>query len=159
MQALQIGAVVCAFISLLLLLIALGSDYWVANALSNTGLWKGCFYYGAIYTCRSLGMNVRDFIHATRAFMFFGLVAGAVSCIGLCSTFFGLQCGSISKAKASAIASIVAAGCVLIAMATFTGCMGTEISYGWSFGLGWASFPLFLITGGLAFRLNAAATE
>ncbi|XP_033015099.1 peripheral myelin protein 22-like [Lacerta agilis] len=159
MQALQIGAVVCAFISLLLLLIALGSDYWLANALNNTGLWKYCVNVGPIYSCSSYGMNVEDFLQATRAFMFLGMIAGAVSCIGLCGTFIGLQLGSISKAKASAIASFVAALCVLIAMATFTGSLGTEASYGWSFGLGWASFPLFLITGGLAFRLNAAATE
>ncbi|XP_033014624.1 peripheral myelin protein 22-like [Lacerta agilis] len=168
MQALQIGTVACASISLLLLLIALGSDYWVGNALSNTGLWKLCLYDGSFSTCHSYGMNVeaqngcyghltpfflslpsflKDFLHATRAFMFLGMIAGAVSCIGLCGTFIGLQLGSISKAKASAIASFVAALCVLIAMATFTGRLGTEVSYGWSFGLGWASFPLFLITG------------
>ncbi|CAI5781226.1 protein NKG7-like [Podarcis lilfordi] len=159
MQALQIGAVVCAFISLLLLLIALGSDYWLENEVSNTGLWRSCFHIGLVDTCGSYGMDVTDFVHATRAFMFFGMIAGAISCIGLCGTFFSVQFGSISKAKTAAIASIVAAGCVLIAMATFTGRAGTQHNYGWSFGLSWASFPLFLITGGLAFRVNPAATE
>ncbi|XP_077788267.1 lens fiber membrane intrinsic protein-like [Podarcis muralis] len=159
MQALQIGAVVCAFISLLLLLIALGSDYWLENEVSYAGLWRSCVNIGFGETCVSFGMDVRDYVHATRAFMFFGMIAGAVSCIGLCGTFFSVQFGSISKAKTAAIASVVAAGCVLIAMATFTGCAGTQLSYGWSFGLGWASFPLFLITGGLAFRVNPAATE
>ncbi|XP_053254190.1 protein NKG7-like [Podarcis raffonei] len=159
MQALQIGAVVCAFISLLLLLIALGSDYWLENSLSYTGLWRTCINIGLAETCSSFGMDVKDFVHVTRAFMFFGMIAGAISCIGLCGTFFSVQFGSISKAKTAAVASIVAAGCVLIAMATFTGRAGTQLSYGWSFGLGWASFPLFLITGGLAFRVNPAATE
>ncbi|XP_053254197.1 protein NKG7-like [Podarcis raffonei] len=105
---------------------------------------------------------LQDFIHATRAFMFFGMIAGAVSCIILCGTFFDFQCGFLSQARTSAIASLAAAGCVLIAMATFTGREGTvfgpEVSYGWSFGLGWASFPLFLITGGLAFPLDTAGS-
>ncbi|XP_053254192.1 protein NKG7-like [Podarcis raffonei] len=159
MQALQISAVVCAFISLLLLLIALGSDYWLANASGNIGLWKACAKVLATYTCGSLGMDVKDFVHVTRAFMFFGMIAGAISCIGLCGTFCSVQFGSISKAKTAAIASIVAALCVMIAMAVYTGETRGNAYYGWSFGLGWVSFPFFLVTGGLAFRLNAAATE
>nr|XP_034973819.1 protein NKG7-like [Zootoca vivipara] len=105
-------------------------------------------------------MDVPDYYHATRAFMFFGMIAGAVSCLGLCGKCFDFQFGSLSKAKTAAIASLVAAGCVLIAMATYTGrtapLNSSELSYGWSFGLGWASFPLFLITGGLAFALDTA---
>ncbi|XP_077788266.1 lens fiber membrane intrinsic protein-like [Podarcis muralis] len=163
MRILQICAVICAFISLLLLLIALGSDYWMVGSNANYGLWKVCSHFGSSYSCISYPMGSEpDFIHATRAFMFLGMIAGVVSCIILCGTFFDFQFGFLSRARTSAIASLVAAGCVLIAMATFTGCEGTvfgpELSYGWSFGLGWASFPLFLITGGLAFPLDTAGS-
>ncbi|XP_077788735.1 lens fiber membrane intrinsic protein-like [Podarcis muralis] len=156
MQPLQIGTAVCAFISLLFLLIALCSNNWLANALSHAGLWKSCVNIGLVYTCVSHGMNVKDYYHATRAFMFFGMFAGAVSCIGLCGPIFGLQLGTISKAKTAAIASFVAALCVMIAMAVYTGETGGKASYGFSFGLGWTAFPLFRITGGLAFQMNAA---
>ncbi|XP_053254189.1 peripheral myelin protein 22-like [Podarcis raffonei] len=155
MQALQIGAMICSFISLLLFLIALGSDHWVADSNRTIGLWKFCVYYGVNSGCRSLGTDVNNFVHSTRVFMLLGMTAGAISCLGLCGKYFDFQFGFISRAKTSAIASILAAVCVLIAMASYTEHVGSLASYGWSFGLGWASFPLFLITGGLAFRLNA----
>ncbi|CAI5781222.1 protein NKG7-like [Podarcis lilfordi] len=164
MHILQISTVVCAFISLLLLLIALGSDYWLQSDNANSGLWVACGPVFSIYTCYSPSINaVQGFYHATRAFMFFGMIAGAISCIGLCCNFFSFQLGFISKTKNSAKASLVAAGCVLIAMAIFTGRTAAAISsstwyYGWSFGLGWATFPLFLITGGLAFALDRAVS-
>ncbi|CAI5781221.1 protein NKG7-like [Podarcis lilfordi] len=153
MHILQISAVICAFISLLFLLIALGSDYWLQIGNANSGLWNLC-----MPTCRHIGMAAAGFIHATRAFMFFGMIAGAISCIILCGTFFDFQFGFLSRARTSAIASLVAAGCVLIAMAIYTGQAGGNGFYGWSFGLGWASFPLFLITGGLAFPLDRAVS-
>ncbi|KAJ7304058.1 hypothetical protein JRQ81_011580, partial [Phrynocephalus forsythii] len=86
--------------------------------------------------------------HAVRAFMFLGMIAGAVSFFGLCASFFKSEVASMSLTKTSANASILAALFAMIAMAVFTGVSaGSTNSYGWSFGLGWASFPLFLITG------------
>ncbi|KAH0631403.1 hypothetical protein JD844_005711, partial [Phrynosoma platyrhinos] len=84
-----------------------------------------------------------DRLNAVRAFMLIGMIAGAVSFFGLCVTFCKSQLGSISLAMISAIASFAAGICAMIAMAIFT---ADTSSYGWSFGLGWASFPLFLIT-------------
>ncbi|XP_061453716.1 epithelial membrane protein 2-like [Rhineura floridana] len=144
MHVLQISATVCSFISLLLLLIALGSDYWININDVHTGLWRVCSQMG----CVQIGMNLPDFFHTTRAFMLIGMIAGAVSFFALCATFFHFQLGSISQAKIAAVASLLAGLCVMIAMATFTGFSGADITYyGWSFGLGWASFPLYLITG------------
>nr|XP_028598367.1 protein NKG7-like [Podarcis muralis] len=154
MNVLQFSTVACAFISLLFLLIALGSDYWLQNSVFNNGLWVGC---NSKDGCHSFGMDVPDYYHATRAFMFFGMIAGAVSCLTLIGKFFDFQCGSLSKTKTAAVASFVAALCVMIAMATFTGQTEGKGSYGWSFGLGWASFPLFLMTGALAFLLDGSA--
>ncbi|XP_034973626.1 lens fiber membrane intrinsic protein-like [Zootoca vivipara] len=156
MEPQQIGTLACACISLLLLLIALCSNNWLENSFSHTGLWKSCVNVGMVYKCVAHGMNVKDYYHATRTFMFLGMFAGAVSCIGLSGPIFGLQLGSLSKAKTAAIASLLAALFVMIAMAVFTGETGGKASYGWSFCVAWATFPLFLITGGLAFCLNAA---
>uniref|UniRef100_A0ABM5ERQ4 Uncharacterized protein isoform X3 n=1 Tax=Pogona vitticeps TaxID=103695 RepID=A0ABM5ERQ4_9SAUR len=86
--------------------------------------------------------------HAVRAFMLLGLIAGAVSFFGLCTSFFKSKVSSMSLIKTSANASILAALCVMIAMAIFTGASSAPgFVYGWSFIFGWASFPLFLITG------------
>ncbi|XP_053254196.1 epithelial membrane protein 2-like [Podarcis raffonei] len=155
MHILQISAVICAFISLVLLLIALGSDYWIQSAKENSGLWAHCSTKILFNICLPFFIKeVPGFYHATRTFLFFGVIAGAISCIGLCGNFFSFQLRSISKTKSSAIASLVAALCVMIGMAIFTGQTGGIAPYGWAFGLGWATFPLFLITGGLAFALD-----
>ncbi|CAI5781224.1 protein NKG7-like [Podarcis lilfordi] len=105
MNVLQFSTVACAFISLLFLLIALGSDYWLQNSVSNNGLWVDC---NSKDGCRSFGMDVPDYYHATRAFMFFGMIAGAVSCLTLIGKFFDFQFGSLSKTKTAAVASLVA---------------------------------------------------
>ncbi|XP_077196941.1 protein NKG7-like isoform X2 [Paroedura picta] len=153
MEGLRIAACVFSFISLLLLIIAMASNYWIINSnISHLGLWQIC---DAI-TCLSYGMEVRDYIHATRAFLFMGMIAGAVSFFGLCASFYHSHIGSISIKPLAMSASFAAGVCSLIAMATFTGMYSQYIVlgvwYGWSFGLGWASFPLFLITGGLAWK-------
>ncbi|KAL8219397.1 UNVERIFIED_CONTAM: hypothetical protein K2H54_023617 [Gekko kuhli] len=132
MGALPIGTAVFASISLGLLLAALASDYWVVSK-DRTGLWQLC--QGSI--CHAYGMNVLGYIHATRAFLLMGAIAAA---------------------KNAAIASLVAGLCALIGMSVFTGVYNSNFrqgQYGWSTAVGWASGPLFLLTGGLAFQMHA----
>ncbi|XP_042296633.1 protein NKG7-like [Sceloporus undulatus] len=148
MRALQICAVVFSFISLLLLLISLGSDYWETTTGFHAGLWRACFQN----ICGPIG-NGSDKFNSVQAFILIGMIAGAVSFFGLCATFWKSHLGSISLAKISAIASFAAGICAMIAMAIFT---SMTRFYGWSFGLGWASFPLFLITSGFAFGFESA---
>nr|XP_060641853.1 epithelial membrane protein 2-like [Anolis sagrei ordinatus] len=157
MHVLQICAVLLSFVSLLLLLISLGSNNWVELIGSNFGLWNLCNSLG----CFKLSSGSSSF-EATRAFMLLGMIAGAVSFFGLCFTFYKSRLGSISLAKVSAIISFAAGACALIAMSVFTAATtvnGTSSWYGWSFGLGWASFPFFLLTGGVAFALQSVTTE
>ncbi|XP_015271131.1 PREDICTED: protein NKG7-like [Gekko japonicus] len=155
MEGLRIVACFFSFVSLLLLIVALASDYWAVDpdGSSHVGLWRGC----AGNTCISYGMRVAGYFHATRAFLFMGMVAGAISCFGLCTSFFRTHIGSISIKVLAVSASFVAGVCSLIAMSTFTGVYNDIMlfagtGFGWSFGVGWASFPLFLITGGLAYK-------
>uniref|UniRef100_A0ABM5ERE3 Claudin domain-containing protein 2-like n=1 Tax=Pogona vitticeps TaxID=103695 RepID=A0ABM5ERE3_9SAUR len=144
MNVLQISSVVCSFVSLLLLLLSLGSNYWVMNGDRHAGLWNLC----DPTVCVSFGLHVGVVDHIARALMLLGMIGGAVSFFGLCATFFKSQVGSMSLMKTSANASILAAFWALIAMASFTGVTShLTVSYGWSFSLGWASCLLFLITG------------
>nr|XP_020663119.1 protein NKG7-like [Pogona vitticeps]XP_020663120.1 protein NKG7-like [Pogona vitticeps] len=156
MNVLQMCSAICSFVSLLLLLISLGSDYWVVNGTVHAGLWNFC----VSSVCSPFGMDVAAGDHATRAFMLLGMIAGAVSFFGICASFFKSQVGSMSLIKTSADVSIVAAICAMIAMSVFTGLSsGSRGFYGWSFGLGWASFPLFLITGVLAYLSRTLSPE
>ncbi|XP_026540374.1 protein NKG7-like [Notechis scutatus] len=149
MSALHFGAVFCSFISLLCLLTALGSDYWLADSGSHLGLWKIC-NHGA---CQSLGVEwVPATLHAIRTFMFLGMIAGAVSLGGLCVMN--------SQPRLAYMASFTAGLCVMIAMSIFSGRADSTSKFGWSFGLGWASFPLYLLNGCLTYILykNTATT-
>ncbi|XP_054855965.1 lens fiber membrane intrinsic protein-like [Eublepharis macularius] len=152
MNSLQIATAIFATISFGLLLAAVTSDYWV-EASDHSGLWQVC--QGSV--CYSYGMEVAGYIHATRAFMLMATIAGAVSFFSLWSLFRHPNIGSFSLAKIAAIASLVAGLCALIAMSIFTGRVNHSHrhgKYGWSFGVGWASVPLSLLTGVLAVQIH-----
>ncbi|XP_060114007.1 protein NKG7-like [Heteronotia binoei] len=161
MEPLRIVACFSSFLSLLFLMLALASDYWIVNSdqSAHAGLWQTCDHN----ICMSYGMQVPGFFHATRAFLLMGKVAGIVSFLGLFASFFHSHIGSISIKCLAVLASFVAGVCSMIAMSTFTGVYnhhfpGFGIQFGWSFGLGWATFLLFLITGGLAYKTVSSAT-
>ncbi|XP_053123625.1 protein NKG7-like [Hemicordylus capensis] len=141
---------ICSFISFLLLIIALASDYWVGDFGNHESLWKQCLGD----QCTTFGMKVEGYIHVTRVFMLVGMIFGASLLVGFCATCFSSHIGSHSLIRVATISNFSAGLCVLIAMATFTGVRGTRVSYGWSFRLGWASFPLFMITGLFAYKLQ-----
>ncbi|XP_032083945.1 lens fiber membrane intrinsic protein-like isoform X2 [Thamnophis elegans] len=152
MSALHFGAVLSSFISLLFLILALATDYWIDNSLSRThlGVWKVC----EDHKCYPLRLElVRGSLRAIRAFMFLGMISGVVSLGGLCVLFWKPLLGNISMSRTAWYGSFSAGLCVMIAMSIFTGVIDIPY-YGWSFGLGWASFPLYLLTGGLAYRLH-----
>ncbi|XP_053124575.1 protein NKG7-like [Hemicordylus capensis] len=98
---------------------------------------------------------IAAYVHATRAFLVIGVIVGALACFALGAIFSRPKIASYSLAKVAAIASFAASISILIAMASFTGVSGSHQLYGWSFGLGWVSFPLFIITGALAYKLHS----
>ncbi|XP_039178598.1 lens fiber membrane intrinsic protein-like [Crotalus tigris] len=153
MNALHFAATFFSFISLLFLLAALGSDYWIVDSNKQLGLWKYCDHG----TCYLLGVkSVSAYLHATRTFMFLGMISGAVSLVGLCMLNEKCSFGntSISTGWIAYNGSFIAGFCVMIAMSIFSGTFGSTNQYGWSFGLGWASFPLYILTGSLLYRLH-----
>ncbi|XP_075764035.1 protein NKG7-like [Pelodiscus sinensis] len=148
MQPLRIVSTGLALLSLLLLLLALGSDYWlVGDRNISYGLWKNC-----IPTECAVLSSVPEYFDATRAFLFLAMIAGGVSSGVLITSFFRSHLGPVPLTLVSAVGSFSAGLCAMIAMAVFTAESAkdknqAQLTFGWSFGLGWASFPLFLITG------------
>ncbi|XP_060113698.1 protein NKG7-like [Heteronotia binoei] len=147
-EPLRITACFFSFVSLLLSIIALASNYWVQDLEgTHAGLWKVC----RANICMSYGMDVHAYEHIVRAFLLMGVAASIISFFGLCASFFLTHIGSIPIKLLTVSASIVAAVCSVVAMAIHTAAnyrqfSGIEMLFGWSFGLGWALFPLFLIT-------------
>ncbi|XP_039369232.1 protein NKG7-like, partial [Mauremys reevesii] len=95
-----------------------------------------------------------EYYDATRAFLLLALIDGFLSFFALIASFFRSHLGPVSLSLVSAMGSFSAGLCAMIALAMFTGEIAkiingvpVKLHFGWSFGLGWASFPLFLITG------------
>ncbi|XP_058052204.1 protein NKG7-like [Ahaetulla prasina] len=155
MSALHFGAAFCSCISLLCLLSALASDYWVADSTHHLGLWKLC----NLRACYPLGVElVSASLHAIRTFMFLGMIAGAVSLGGLCVMTRQPSLGKISMSRITCIASFTAGLCIMIAMSISTADISSTKFYGWSFIVGWASFPLYFLTGCLTYILHKNTT-
>ncbi|CAM4678717.1 unnamed protein product [Lepidochelys olivacea] len=155
MLHLQVASPTLALLSLLLLLVALGSDHWLLlkenQVVMHSGLWKLCMNLGCL-----IPLNVPDLINASRACLILAVIAGLLSCLALLASFFCSHLGSVSLTLVSAMGSFSAGFCILIALTVFTSEFAEvmkvtwlHVSFGWSWGLGWASIPLFLLTGGV----------
>ncbi|XP_053123593.1 lens fiber membrane intrinsic protein-like [Hemicordylus capensis] len=141
MNGLHCLTLLCALISLVLHLFALASDHWQYAYDAHSGLWQECI--GT--KCSMRGADVKGYLHTTRAFMVIGMFLGSLSYFLLCAMFFYTQSAYYCLAKNAASLSYAAGICSIIGMATYTASV-TSDSYGWSFDVGWASFPLFFIT-------------
>ncbi|XP_060114005.1 peripheral myelin protein 22-like [Heteronotia binoei] len=158
---LQITACCFSFVSLLLLIVALVSDYWTVDSEgTRTGLWRICH----AEKCMSYGMEAHAHEHAARAFLSLGMIFGTTSFFCLCASFFYTHATSVSIQRFSSKASFLAGVCAMLAMSKFTIMYKRQFShleswFGWSHSTGWASFPLFLITAGLAYKTISSPTE
>ncbi|XP_065275894.1 protein NKG7-like [Emys orbicularis] len=152
MAAPRILSTVLALLSLLLLLVALGSDHWrVATSRLGSlheGLWKSC----QNSVCEQIS-SASVSLKVTRAFTLLGMIAGFLSSFALLASFLRSHLGSLALTLLSFLGSFSAGLCAMIALAMYTGefagavnAAHSQVTFGWSFGLGWASFPLFLIT-------------
>ncbi|XP_074837503.1 protein NKG7-like [Carettochelys insculpta] len=153
MVSLRIPCTALALLSLLLLLAALGTDHWrVRTTLLGScheGLWKSCLNS----VCEQIS-SVSVSLKVIRAFILLGAIMGSLSCFTLFASFLRPQLSFMSLTLPSFLSSYGAGLCALIAMAVYTREFAAAVNvtegqgtFSWSFGLGWASFPLFLITG------------
>ncbi|XP_053123837.1 lens fiber membrane intrinsic protein-like [Hemicordylus capensis] len=154
MNILRLSVVICSFISLLLVVLALATDYWASDYTGHYGLWKLCITDEG---CAYLGMSVKGELHAIRAFILIGMTLGAFCFFGVCATYFYPHIGSFPLTKVVAITNLCAAFCVMIAMAIFKGTYGGYGYFGWSFYLGWTSMVMFIITGVRTYRLQVSS--
>ncbi|XP_044274717.1 lens fiber membrane intrinsic protein-like [Varanus komodoensis] len=148
-NVLHVVAVASSLISLLILLIALGSDYWATAGAFSQGLWNICD--GT--TCVKLQVSSVA-LNTVRAFVLLAMITSVVACCCLCAGFWLKQVGSVSMAMMAATANVVAGLFTMIGMSVFTGRSEQSVFFGWSFGFGWSCFPLFLICGGIAYTLK-----
>ncbi|XP_053124285.1 lens fiber membrane intrinsic protein-like isoform X2 [Hemicordylus capensis] len=107
MNGWHIGTLACAFIGLLLLIIALATDHWVDITLPSKTFSSGLWKYWENGKSHTYGTNDAS-LNAVRAFMLIGMFIGAFSCIVLCAMFFCSQIGSFSLGKPAMITSFVA---------------------------------------------------
>uniref|UniRef100_A0A8C4WN44 Uncharacterized protein n=1 Tax=Gopherus evgoodei TaxID=1825980 RepID=A0A8C4WN44_9SAUR len=138
----RILSTILVLLSLLLLMIALGFDFWVTdNSSIQIGLWKTCirsvcFQYSPVPGKGRRLCQGSHLYHQPAPQGRTRVLSPVLGGEGVCAVLFppGL--------------------CAMIALAVFTGEVAKtsnvplgQVPFGWSFGLGWASFPLFLITG------------
>ncbi|XP_060113665.1 uncharacterized protein LOC132585805 [Heteronotia binoei] len=146
MDGLKFSALVCCFISIVLLVIVLTSSNWV-EATEHAGLWKIC----NDTICNNFGMQMQGYIHATRALLIIGLVIGTVSFIDLCAMFGPAYLTTGCWTKFTSKAGFFAGLAVIAGLGTYTGGyfvsgMVAVTSLGWTYGLGWVPGPLFFVT-------------
>ncbi|XP_074075579.1 protein NKG7 [Macrotis lagotis] len=141
-------ALLSGSLALALLLVALSTDNWIAAVgakhQSHSGLWHPELD------------SVKDFILATRVFIIMAALAGllSISCLffltpSLCNPNFSHLISLIF-----CVTAFTAGLCSTVGMAVYTGERWKEpynsqiqISFAWSFYMGWISVVLFLFTG------------
>ncbi|XP_074837575.1 protein NKG7-like [Carettochelys insculpta] len=152
MRLLRVARPTLALLSLVLLLAALASNHWLLQRkkqyVIHSGLWKHCLNLQCL-----IPLKVTDFLQATRGCLILAALLGCLSCVALSISFFRSHLGSVSMTLVSAAGSFSAGLCATTAMTLYTlqGAKGmlipmARVSYNWSFGLGWASCPLFFLT-------------
>ncbi|XP_065430840.1 peripheral myelin protein 22-like [Chrysemys picta bellii] len=97
-------------------------------------------------------LTVPDLMRASRACLILAVIAGFLSYLALLASFFRSHLGSVSLTLVSAVGSFSAGLCATVAMAMFTSqstkamtSTPSRVSFGWSYGLGWAACPLSLL--------------
>ncbi|XP_044274723.1 protein NKG7-like [Varanus komodoensis] len=154
-QPLRISSGICAFSSLLLHFASLGTSFWLLETthkgLAHSGLWQVCLHQ----ECRTYWFTLlAPHIHATRAFLVMGCFCGLLSLLCVCISFERDQIFHTSLTITAAAFSFSAGFLNLIAMSVFTAVHRSSQAYshflllfGSSYGLGWASVPMYSITG------------
>nr|XP_056703723.1 protein NKG7-like [Euleptes europaea] len=152
MLACRILSLLVACVSLICLLMALVTDYWLVayggKDIAHSGLWKTCI------AGHCFAPDVPDdYIVATRAFLILASLAALASAVSLVGLFIQCTLHNVWGSFIASIAAFAAGLCTLIAVAVYTaeswGNNDSRIqrTYEWSFYLAWAAFPMLLLAG------------
>nr|XP_005293975.2 protein NKG7 [Chrysemys picta bellii] len=156
MWACSVGSCLLAVSSLVLLCMALVTDYWLlaigANTTAHSGLWQVCLPVG----CQSPA-HVTGYIQATRAFLILAVLATAASVLSLLFSVTSCVRIPVSTDLLASIAAFTAGSCTLVAMGVYTGESWhknqdgqIQLTFEWSFYLGWAALLLLALSGTFA---------
>uniref|UniRef100_A0A8C4WN56 Natural killer cell granule protein 7 n=2 Tax=Gopherus evgoodei TaxID=1825980 RepID=A0A8C4WN56_9SAUR len=156
MLACSVGSCLLAVLSLVLLCTALFTDYWLVafgpSDTAHSGLWQEC----RADVCVS-PPHVTGYIQATRAFLILGALATAVSLLSLLLSVTSCVHIPVSTNLLASIAAFTAGSCTLLAMGVYTGESWhknqdgqIQVTFQWSFYLGWAALPLLALSGTFA---------
>ncbi|XP_070620735.1 protein NKG7-like, partial [Erythrolamprus reginae] len=154
-QPLKISSGICSAGSLLLEYMSLSTSYWVLETTH-----RGMVYSGLWNICLESKCNLYQFnllalpIHVTRTFLLMALFCGFIGLLFSCISFERIKIYDVSVLKTAAVFSFSAGFLVLIAMSLFTSILRRSPGYaqrlvvfGTSFSLGWASVPMYIVTG------------
>ncbi|XP_054855871.1 protein NKG7-like [Eublepharis macularius] len=148
----RIFTLLVACLSIICLLIALVTDYWLvaygAKDISYNGLWKTCV------AGRCFAPAVPDgYIVATRVLLILASLAALASTVCLVASFTQCTPHSMHGPLIASITAFVAGSCTLIAVTVYTAeswennNASIQRTYEWSFYLAWTTFPSLLLTG------------
>ncbi|KAJ1132519.1 hypothetical protein NDU88_010828 [Pleurodeles waltl] len=164
MSCSRILGIFFASCSIALVLVSMVTDFWIIDykALAHWGLWHYCSN-GECLDVKA-GTVYND---ATRAFMILTMSASFISICSSCASFASHDAAKRFGSIGAVVSSISAVVCLTTAMAVYTGETVRNVNrdlssftYGWSFYIGWATFPFLCITAlchFIAFRKLPAA--
>ncbi|XP_061452550.1 protein NKG7-like [Rhineura floridana] len=149
----RIFSILVASISIVLLLIALTTNYWLVaygpSSIVHSGLWQVCIDGH----CFAPDM-ANEYIIATRAFLILASLVALALVLFLIPSIMPWDCGTISGPFVTSIAAFIAGIFTLVAVAVFTAeSWGRnkdpqiQLTFEWSFYLAWSAFPMLLLTG------------
>ncbi|XP_034279461.1 transmembrane protein 235-like [Pantherophis guttatus] len=161
MQPLWFSSLIFCTASLMLMLVALFTPYWVTEStphgLLHGGLWSICLDPN----CDFYPVNLAWFVHTARTFLVLGTICGFLAWCCVSFSFLRTQVSSVSLVLLASIFSITAGTLFLLGMCIFTYIYRNSrpytqhlIIFGSSYSLAWACIPMFIITGALLMKTH-----
>ncbi|XP_066121354.1 protein NKG7 [Saccopteryx bilineata] len=143
-------ALLTGSLALTCVLVALGTDFWFValgpTSSAHSGLWPNGDQHA-----------VAGYIRVTQTFNILATLCGLVSLVLLVLSCVPSLSAPGQGPLVSSITAFVAALCMMVAMAVYTGERWSQPQepqiqtfFSWSFYLGWVSIPLLLSAGGLS---------
>ncbi|XP_066494956.1 protein NKG7-like [Tiliqua scincoides] len=143
MLPLQISCAVCSTATLLLLITSLCTSYWMTETppqgLLHSGLWEICMND----KCTLYGFSaVATFIHVIRGFLVAATFSGIMSLSCICISIQRTHLGPVPMLRTAATLSFGT-----VSYRSSKPDLQQLTRYGSSYSLGWASSPMYFLTG------------
>ncbi|XP_062818799.1 protein NKG7-like [Anolis carolinensis] len=152
---LKFSSGICSAGSLLVQFTSLTTSYWVLEStpkgLVHGGLWRICMGPTCFFYRFHL---LAPHIHVARGFLLMACFCGLISLLCICVSFEHNYLYGISVIRTAGYLNLLAGFLIMIGMIVFTAVYRRSKAYtdfllifGSSYGLGWASIPMYAMTG------------